>query len=161
MNKIFQIHHIYALILFNLLSLSFTCNTYSQNSCNSPNNCIPFGTPFGVSQQSISTTLQPGQKAIYNIVVYKGFIYRVSLCSNKNIGRLYFRILSTYGTNNVLFDSSNLDTDKQEKILSVKESCNLKIEVAFHKQELKTKHNKRDDACINVLIEYYKTDNTY
>lgn len=144
------------LILF-FLNLLF--NTFSQNLCNLPKRTETFGTPFGVSQQSKSTTMQPGQKARYNIVVYKNFAYRISLHANKSLDGLYFRILSDNQASNMIFDSSVLNAKKQEKVLYVNNSNNLIIEVIFPEQKLETIHNKKNnEACIGVLIEYYKKD---
>lgn len=146
------------LILLNLFFLSIIFNAYSQNTCRSnlPKRGENFGSLFGVSQQSKSTMMRPGEKTRYSIVVYKGFKYRVSLRSSKSIEGVCFRILSNNSTHDVLFDSSTLPIDNQEKIIDISNSCNLIIEVVFPKQELGTKYKKNKDECIGVLIEYYK-----
>ena len=133
--------------------LSFICIGFNQSSTytNSKKKSETFGSLFGVSVQSKKTTLEPGQKAIYNVVIYKDFVYRIRLQANKKTDALYFLILDNKPTQTVLFDSSTLNSKNHQKVLHAENTRNLLIEVIYPQQN----QIKNKELGINVIIEYY------
>jgi len=152
-------------IIIILLVLFFTSqNTYSQKECSDyvKNKCDAYGVPFKYSGQSKSAILEKGQKAIYKITVYNDFEYRVSICHDKRLKGLFFRIRESDVNKTILYDSSTEEEDYLEKFFQVEESKHLYIEIIVPEGDIDVEDDlyRKRFGCVGVHIEYSRKKDT-
>lgn len=143
-----------------IITLLFAESVYSQKKCKSYaiENCGSYEKPFKYSGQSKSALFEKGQKSLFKITVYNGFEYRVSICAEKNMKEIYFRIREDNTNKNILYDSSVEEEDFLEKMFYVKNTKNLFIEVIVPEGDtpIEEQKYKKRFGCVGVLIEYNK-----
>lgn len=139
---------------------SFNNSAYSQKQCKNyvVKNCDAYGDPFKYSGQSKSALFEIGQKSLVSVTVYAGFEYRVSICAQKNMKNIYFRIREDNTIRSVLYDSSVEEEDFLEKMFYVKTTKNLLIEVIVPEGDVALDQQEYEDryGCVGVSIEYDK-----
>lgn len=154
------------IIIFLSFIIVFSFNTiaYSQKKCDDYviRNCDSYGPPFKYSGQSKSAIFELGQKSLFSITVYKGFEYRISLCAEKNMKDVLFRIREDNTNKTILYDSSVDEEDFLEKLFYVKSTKNLLVEVYVPEGDIPIEEQtyKKRFGCVGVLIEYDKRKGT-
>ncbi len=143
-----------------IISLLFIETGYSQKKCTNyiNNNCDNFGKPFKYSGQSKNALFEKGQKSLFKITTYNGFEYRVSLCADRYLKGIYFRIREDNTNRTILYDSSIKDDNYLDKMFYVKKTKNLIIEVIVPDGDIPVEEQsyKKRFGCVGVLIEYNK-----
>lgn len=126
------------------------CYNYLEESCG-----YYGGWDYVVNSQSRSATFHKGQKSSFNIIVYKGLDYHVSVCGDKNLGEIRLKIIEDNTKKSILYDNF-AENYHSEVIFSVENTRKLKIEVSTSGDV------KEDDDtyCIGVLIEHRKIQPT-
>ncbi|MDA3890802.1 MAG: hypothetical protein PF517_03970 [Salinivirgaceae bacterium] len=154
MRSLIAIKLIFAIIFM------FTLTVNGQKNCDKYviKNCEAFGTPFKYSGQSKSALFEVGQKSILSITAFAGFEYRISLCAEKNMKGIFFRIRENDTNRTLLYDSSIEEEDFLEKMFYVKKTKDLLIEVVVPEGDLALDEQdyKKRFGCVGVLIEYDK-----
>jgi len=149
-----------SLLLSFIIVYSFNSTVYSQKKCTDYviNNCEEFGPPFKYSGQSKSALFELGQKSLFSITVYESFEYRISLCTDKNMKGILFRIREDNTNKTILYDSSVDENNYLEKMFYVKNTKNLFIEVVVPEGDIPVEEQsyKKRFGCVGVLIEYNK-----
>ncbi len=147
-------------ILSAVLFTFITVQVYGQGNCSNYviKKCEAFGFDFKYSGQSKSAVFELGQKSDFKLVVYKGFEYRVSLCAEKNLKGLYFRIREDNSARTIIYDSSTEQVDYLEKTFYTEKSRNLIIEVIVPESTVPVESQDYKDrfGCLGVLVEYNK-----
>jgi hypothetical protein len=146
------------LIIITILFTSFL--SFAQPDCDRflKKKCSGYGDPFKFSGQTKSALFEKGQTSSFSLVTYAGYEYNVSLCSDKKLKGIFFKIRETNPEKTVLYDSSLDDENYLEKQFYVKESKKLLVEVTVPEGELSAEDEEYEDriGCVAVLIEYLK-----
>ncbi len=143
-----------------LFILSFTfiiVNSLSaQSGCKKmKDRCDGYGEPYKYSGQSKSGTLELGQTADFKMTTYGGFEYSVSLCAEKQLKGIFFRIKDNGA---VLYDGQAQGDEMNWKQFYIEDSKPLIIEVVVpesDKPEEELEYNETV-GCVAVIIEYHK-----
>ncbi|HAZ03330.1 MAG: hypothetical protein A2W97_10190 [Bacteroidetes bacterium GWE2_40_63] len=155
---------IYQLIWTVIVLVLISSPTFSQGKCKNyhQSNCEAYGFNFKYSGQSKNAVFEKGQTSIFKLVCYEGFEYRISLCADKKLTGIYFRIREDNTNRNILFDSSTDEEGFLEKIFYVEKSKNLLIEVVVPEGDVASESAEYDElfGCVGVLIEYNKRSDT-
>jgi hypothetical protein len=140
------------LMLAPALSQAQACHNFHRKNCNASGNAY-----FEYNGQSKSALFKKGQTSELNIIIYKGQDYRVSVCTEPELGnKVEFRLKDSK-SGDVLYD--NADTDyEQDFEFSCSYSRRIILEVTVPDGETKEKRLKpREMACIGVLVEHMTT----
>ena len=106
----------------------------------------------------ITAVFEKGQKSSFYIIVYGGFEYSVSLCADKNLDGILFRIIEDSPQKTVLYDS-NLEGDKMKsKQFMIEKTKKLIVEVEVPDGEVSASEEKYEDriGCIGIVVEYLR-----
>jgi hypothetical protein len=150
--------------LLYLLTIFLGNSAFAQKDCDKfmMKYCDAYGYDFKYSGQSKTTVFEPGKKSDFKLAVFKNFEYRVSICADKNLEGIYFRIREDNPSKSILYDSSTEEVDYLEKIFGVTKARNLIIEVIVPESDVpleELSYNKRF-GCVGVLIEYNRAPKT-
>lgn len=141
-----------------ILSLFIATPVFCQKECTdyAGKNCGIYGKPFRYSGQTKNALFELGQKSQFKITVYDGFEYRISLCADKNLKEIHFKIREDNTTKTVLYDSSVEEESYLEKMFYVKTTKNLFIEVIVPEGDdpIEDQSYKKRFGCVGVLIEF-------
>lgn len=112
-------------------------------------NCRWADRTFLYSRQSRSALFTPGMKSDFNIVVYGGEEYYISVSGHRKLGDIRVRLKEDNEKNTVLYDNADF---KYEEYFYFKNALTKKliIEVSV----LENKKYKNEKFCIGVLIEF-------
>lgn len=145
------------LIVF-VFIFSITTTGFSQKKCDGYvlKNCGAYEKPFKYSGQSKNGLFELGQKSLIKITVYDGFEYRVSLCADKTMKGLYFRLREDDVNKTILYDSSVEEEDYLEKLFYVNTTKNLYVEVVVPEGDIPVEEQSYRNrfGCVGLLIEY-------
>lgn len=147
-------------VLLLIAMVSFTqikCKDYHLKKCEAYSDKM-----FKYSGQSRSAYFEAGQTSNFKLVCYKGMEYRVSICNDKNLKGLFFRIREDNADRNILYDSSTDEKEYLEKLFYVEKSKNLVIEVVVPESEVAKEEVAYENlfGCVGVLIEYSRRNDT-
>lgn len=149
-----------AILTLVILSFFFVAPIFGQKKCDGYvlKNCEPYDQPFKYSGQSKNGLFELGQKSLLKISVYDGFEYRVSLCSEKNLKGIFFRLREDNTNKTIIYDSSVEEDSYLEKMFYVNETKNLYIEVVVPEGDTPPEEQsyKERFGCVGVLLEYNK-----
>lgn len=140
-----------------LASILLLClGAFSQSSCKNYHvkKCGGYGPPFKYSGQSKSAMFEVGETSSLKMSTFGGFEYSVSICAEKQLKGIYFRIKES--NDNVLYDSqSDGMLDKQ---FYIEDSKILLIEVIIPESKKPKEKLDYEDlvGCVGVIIEYRK-----
>jgi hypothetical protein len=141
-----------------MLTFLLPSMAFSQKKCTKYviKKCEAFGFDFTYSGQSKSALFELGQKSDFKLAVFKGFEYRVSLCADKNLKGIFFRIRENNAAKTIIYDSSTEAVDYLEKVFHSEKSRNLIVEVIVPESVVPVEEQDYDDrfGCVGVLIEY-------
>ena len=150
----------YKLIYKTLFAVSFVFGIISfvsaQSGCKNMNSkCDGYGEPYKYSGQSKSGTFELGQTSKFKMTTYGGFEYSVSLCAEKQLKGIFFRIKDQ---GNILYDGQTEGDEMNWKQFYVEDSKSLIIEVVVPEGDESKGEIDYDDTfgCVAVIIEYYK-----
>lgn len=155
--------HKFLITILSALLFAFT-PALAQKKCNKyvVKRCEAYGFDFNYSGQSKSAVFEIGDKSDFKLAVFKGFEYRVSLCADKNLKGIYFRIKEDNPAKTILYDSSTEAVDYLEKIFFSKKSRNLIVEVIVPESTVPAEEQDYEDrfGCVGVLVEYNRRPNS-
>lgn len=148
------------IILSFIILFSVFTSLFGQKTCDDYviKNCEAYGEPFRYSGQSKTALFELGQKSHFSITAFQGFEYRVSICAEKNLKGIFFRIREDNTNRSILYDSSTEEEDYLEKMFYVKTTKNLFIEVVVPEGDTPPQEiaYRKRFGCVGVLIEYDK-----
>jgi len=143
-----------------IFSISIVLLTISlataQSGCKKmKDKCEGYGEPYKYSGQSKSGTFELGQNASFKMTTYGGFEYSVSLCAEKQLDGIFFRIKESSG-GAVLYDGQG--DEMNWKQFYIEDSKQLLIEVVVPEGDTSEGKIDYEDTigCVAVIIEYYK-----
>ena len=139
------------------LSVSSFAN--AQSGCKSiKNKCDGFGEPYKYSGQSKSGVFELGQSSEFKMTTYGGFEYSVSLCADKQLKGIFFRIKEKSNNGTVLYDGQAEGDEMNWKQFYIEDSKSLIIEVVVPEgDESKGEIDYEDTyGCVAIIIEYNK-----
>lgn len=151
MNKI-----LYRIIFSISLIFGIVLSTSAQSGCKSmKSKCDGYGEPYKYSGQSKSGVFELGQTSEFKMTTYGGFEYSVSLCAEKQLKGIFFRIKDQ---GNILYDGKIEGDEMNWKQFYVEDSKSLIIEVVVPEGDESKGKIDYDDTfgCVAVIIEYYK-----
>ncbi len=142
------------LFIINLICVTFFM-AQGQKSCyDYENKCDGYGPPFKYSGQSKSTVFKKGQTSSFYLVTYGGYEYSVSICQDRNLKGIFFKIREDNPQKTILYDSSVEEDDMLWKQFYVKKSKRLIIEVTVPESEDENERYKKSVGCVAVVVEY-------
>jgi hypothetical protein len=154
MRAVITITTIFATVLMLAPSLSQAqaCHNFHRKNCQASDNAY-----FEYNGQSKSALFKKGQTSELNIIIYKGQDYRVSVCTEPELGdRIEFRLKDSK-SGEILYDNADTDYD-QEFEFTCSYSRRIVLVVTVPDGETKAKKLKaREMACIGVLVEHMTT----
>ena len=135
-----------------VLSQAQYCHNFHRSNCYRSANKF-----FKYNGQSKSALMAKGQSSNLNVVVYSGQDYRVSICTEPELGeKMEWRILDGK-SKDVLYDNAD-DEYSQQFEFTCDKTRSLVFEVSVPDGETKNKRLKPTDmACLGLLIEHMAT----
>lgn len=138
----------YTILLF-FITLSYI--SYGQD-CTEYHitNCRWADRSFLYSRQSKSAGFKPGMSSEFNIVVYDGEEYYISVDGHKKLGNIRIRLIEDDEHQTILYDNAQF---KYENYFYFKNSLtkNLIVEIS---SEVPENDKTNDIYCLGVLIEF-------
>ena len=147
-----QIHYILAVLffvgLFSFGAQGQACKSYHLKKCGG------YGSPFKYSGQSKSAFMEKGQTSSFYLVTYEGFEYSITLCADKQLKDVFFRVRQDNPQKTILYDSS---TDPEQ--FYVEKTKRLIVEITVPESDMSASEEKYEDhsGCVGVVVEYYKS----
>lgn len=135
------------LALFSYQLKAQNCGDYGKKSCSG------YGEPFTMSKQSRSALFELGQSSELYFVAYGKYDYNVTVCHDRRLGDVYFRIKEDNPAKSILYDSSVEDKDELSKQFYVENTKRLIIEVVVP-ESIKDVDYEDRYGCIAVVIEF-------
>ena len=149
-----------SILILVMVTFLFAAQSFGQKKCDGYllKNCEPYDKPFKYSGQSKNALFELGQKSLLKISVYDGFEYRVSLCSEKSLKGIFFRLREDNTNRTILYDSSVEENNYLEKMFYVNSTKNLYIEVVVPEGDVPPEQQSYNErfGCVGVLLEYNK-----
>lgn len=138
-----------------LMTIGFT---NAQSGCkNIKERCDGFGEPYKYSGQSKSGTFELGQTSSFKMTTFGGFEYSVSLCAEKQLKGIFFRIRENSIDGAVLYDGQAEGDEMNWKQFYIEDSKPLYIEVVVPQAENYEELDYDETVgCVAIIIEYYK-----
>jgi hypothetical protein len=128
---------------FSTIQIYAQCNTFVKKMCNHKI------TPFTENGQSNTKTLTAGEKAILNVTLFAGQVYRILVCSEEILGIVSFKV--TDATGGVLFDSSkNGQLDFWD--FRMKSSQTIKIEIIVPLSSYTS--SVLPSGCVSIIVGF-------
>lgn len=130
------------------------CSNFHKKYCGPPNDF------FSYNGQSKSALFEKGQTSSLRFVAYKDHDYKITLCTEEQLGTdIAFKIRDGK-TGDLLFDNSDEDLTQQFEF-TCENTRTLTLEVTVPEGETKEEKFKPSDmACLGVLIEHKATEKT-
>jgi len=146
-------------ILFSLLFVVVTISLLvAQSDCKSyhTKKCDGYGDPYKYSGQSKSASFDLGETSSFKMSAFGGFEYSVSLCAERQLEGIYFRILEDTPEKTVLYDGQG--DEMLDEQFFIEDSKKLIVEVVVPKSETPVEELDYEDTngCVGVVIEYRK-----
>jgi len=138
----------------------FTNQLSAQSDCKDyVGTCNGFGSPYKYSGQSKSATMEKGQTSSFKLVTYSNYEYSVSLCSEKQLKGIYFKIYEDTPQKTLLYDGQSENDGMNWKQFFIEKSKMLIVEVTIPPSDKPVEEQEYDDTfgCVAVVIEYYKS----
>ncbi len=150
--KLITIISIFALLLLQIHAFGQDdCKRYHTKKCKFNQNDV-----FQYSGQSRSAEFIKGQTSQFRILAYGGYDYSFSLCYEKKLGQVKFRLLEDNAGQKVLFDNSE-DGYSKAKVFTIETTKKLIVEIVAEGEAADDALSEQKKYCIGVLIEYMKT----
>lgn len=134
-----------SIILF-IFSLPFSvfaqCNTFMKAKCN------PILKPYLSSGREINSTLLSEDKAEMFITFYEGLDYRITLCSQKELGNVEMRLKD--GKNDLIFSGKVQDSNFWD--IKVASTQVMTIEVITPAAQ--TSDNLDKSGCVSLMVGF-------
>lgn len=147
---------ILSIIFLPLLSEAQYCNNFHRKYCYSD----PGDQIFNYNGQSKSALFEKGQTSSLRFVAYKDHDYKITVCTEENLGNEIAFKIRDGKTGDLLFDNSEEDLIQQFEF-SCENTRSLTLEVTVPTGETKEEKFKPSDmACLGVLIEHKATEKT-
>lgn len=132
------------------------CLHYHENNCDIPDYTYYY------NGQSKSALFKRGQTSELKVVVFEGEEYYISVCGDKKLGQIRFRILEDNELHRVLYDNSQHGFTDNMTFTNTA-SRKIVIEVSIPPVEVRPNSKEKVDAnatyCAGVLIAFKKTFN--
>ena len=139
-------------MLVPMLGQAQHCHNFHRQNCYPSDNNF-----FEYNGQSKSALFKKGQTSELNIIIYKGQDYRVSVCTEPELGEKVEYRLKDSKSGEVLYDNAD-DDYAQDFEFSCSYTRRIILEVSVPDGETKDKKLKpRDMACLGVLVEHMST----
>lgn len=152
--KAMKIVPVFAIVML-LLPIGLSaqhCNNFHRKNCYPSDNAF-----FEYNGQSKSALFKKGQTSEMNIIIYKGQDYRLSICTEPELGEKVEYKIKDAKTGEVLYDNAG-DDYAQDFEFTCSYTRRIVIEVTVPDGETKDKKLKpRDMACLGVLVEHMTT----
>jgi hypothetical protein len=151
----------YKLVYRLLIIAGFILNIFNvataQECKDMKHKCEGYGSPYKYSGQSKGGTFELGQVSQFKMVTFAGFKYSVSLCAEKQLDGIFFRIKEDSENGKVLYDGQKDDDGYNWKQFYIEKSQYLIIEVVAPDKDPSKELDYEDTfGCVAVTIEYYK-----
>lgn len=141
-----------AFVLIGSTIASAQCHNFHRSECYPSENKY-----FKYNGQSRSGLFAKGQSSELNVVVYSGQDYRVSICTEEELGNKMEWQIKDGKTGDILYDNAD-DEYAQEFEFTCDATRKLVFVVSVPDGETKQKKIKPSDmACLGVLIEHMAT----
>ena len=140
---------IFSLFIFQSIAVfSQDCTEYHIDHCRWADRS------FLYSRQSKSAAFTPGMKSEFNIVVYDGEEYYISVAGHKKLGDIRLRLIEDDKDKIVLYDNQHFN---YEDYFYFKNSLTKKLIVQIISEVSDEDKSNDERYCIGVLIEFRKT----
>ena len=153
-----QVYYILSLFIFSGL---FSSGVLGQQACKDYHlkKCGGYGPPFKYSGQSKSALMEKGQTSSFYLVTYGGFEYTVTLCADKQLKGIFFRIREDNPKKTIFYDSSTDPENMMQKQFAIEKSKRMIIEITVPESDVPAAEEKYEDrsGCVGVVIEYYNS----
>ena len=142
-----RLKHIFILlILFGPFSLhGQDCYNYHINNCRWADRT------FLYSRQSRSAVFTPGMRSEFQIVVYGGEEYYISVDGHRKLGDIQLRVYEDTNKETLLYDNAKY---KYEEYFFFKNTRTRDLIVEITTEKPDDPENKKDKYCLGVLIEF-------
>lgn len=140
------------LMLAPVVSKAQHCHNFHRQNCYPSENRY-----FEYNGQSKSALFKKGQTSELSIIIYKGQDYRISVCTEPELGDKVEYKLKDSKSGEVLYDNS-VDEYAQDFEFTCTYTRRIVVEVTVPDGETKDKKLKpRDMACLGILVEHMTT----
>ncbi len=147
-------------IIFGLIVFLFhTYYVIAQSGCNDmKEKCDGYGEPYKYSGQSKSGTFELGQTSAFKMSTFSGFEYSVSLCADKQLKGIFFRLREDTKDGAILYDGQSEGDEMNWKQFYIEDSKTLYVEVVVPEAEEAVEELEYSETigCVAVIIEYFK-----
>jgi len=149
-------------IFFSIIStgLLFSFNLQGQQICKDYQlkKCGGYGPPFKYSGQSKNAMMEKGQTSSFYLVTYGGFEYSVTLCADKSLDGIFFRIREDNPQKTIMYDSSTDPENMMTQQFQIDKSKRLIVEITVPESDKPATEEKYEDrsGCVGIVVEYNK-----
>lgn len=143
-SKIMVIAVLFALTM--PLAASAQCRSFVKKQC------LPKVAPFTHNGQLNTAVMAAGQTAELQMTFYSGQEYRVVVCHQESLGKVWFRLVDA--NKNEVFNSKNQRDDPNTWDFKMKSTQQLTIEI--HATESDSPNELVESGCVSLLIGFKK-----